>query len=137
MANSLRKFHKFFGIFTLVVFALTGLYMRLNIAHIDITNEKLRMMFRANHIYIMFAGIINIGLGSYLNFNKVNWKKRTQEAGSIFIILATLALIAAFFLDPVSGSLHRSKTRLALISFFLGGLCHFFGGLGLSDQDRQ
>jgi hypothetical protein len=131
MDSKISTIHKTLGIAALIIFILTGLYLRFNIPHIDIANEKLRMMFRANHIYIMFAAALNIGLGSYLCLNSRQWRKIFQLIGSALIMLATLALITAFFLEPARGSLQRPITGYSLFAVFLGAVLHLLGGAKL------
>jgi hypothetical protein len=44
--------HRWVGIATIVAFLITGLYMRLNSPDYYRSDETIRFMFRANHIYI-------------------------------------------------------------------------------------
>ncbi len=45
-----------------------------------LVGEAIRFMFRANHIYILLAGLLNIGMGSYLIFNP----KKVEEKLAIY-----------------------------------------------------
>ncbi|MGH2566714.1 MAG: hypothetical protein ACRDGA_00120 [Bacteroidota bacterium] len=58
--NQLAHSHIVIGIATVVVFLGTGLYMRLNFPDLYESNEAIRYLFRANHLYILFAGLLNI-----------------------------------------------------------------------------
>src|SRR4051812_7423214 len=102
---SLRKFHFYFGLVIFAGFVFTGLYMRLNMASVPQENIPVRMMFRANHIYILFASLLHL----VISFVKSNTTKKSLElTGSIISIAATVTLFAAFFIDPVTNSLQRT-----------------------------
>jgi hypothetical protein len=48
-----RMLHLLVGVLVLVVFLLTGYYMRFHLHHLMEENERLRFSMRGNHIYIL------------------------------------------------------------------------------------
>lgn len=56
----LRNIHSFIGLLIVFHFIRTGVEMRLNLFSIDNNDTLTRMMFRANHIYILFTGLTNL-----------------------------------------------------------------------------
>ena len=115
----LKKFHFYFGLAVFAGFVFTGLYMRLNLAHVPEENVPMRMMFRANHIYILLASLLHLVI-SFVNTNTT--KKSIELTGSIISIIATITLFAAFFIDPITNSLQRDLTRSSVAGLFIGTL---------------
>jgi hypothetical protein len=114
---TLRKFHFYFGLTLFAGFIFTGLYMRFNFANVPHENIPVRMMFRANHIYILLASLIHL-LISFVNTTAT--KKFLELTGSIISIVATVTLFIAFFIDPITNSLQRDITRLSVVGLFAG-----------------
>ena len=87
------------------------------------------MMFRSRHIYILLAGLINLGLGAYLSDRSQGWRKVLQIAGSALVIIASLLMIAAFFYEPPIEGLKRTFTLPAILGLVFGVVCHVLSGL--------
>ena len=66
MKAHLKKVHLIVGLIALVIFPLTGGYMRIYLTDEFAASDRLRFSMRANHIYILFSSLIHISLGSYL-----------------------------------------------------------------------
>ena len=114
---TLKKIHFYFGLLIFAGFVFTGLYMRFNMANVPHENITVRMMFRANHIYILFAALLHLAI-SFVNIHST--KKTLELTGSIISIVATIALFAAFFIDPITNSLQRDVTRASVAGLFAG-----------------
>lgn len=119
----IKRVHVLVGIVTLIMFVATGFYMKLNFPALYQGNETIRMMYRASHIYILFAGLINIVIGSYISVDnaKHNWR---QIVGSILIVSSAILFTTAFFYEPPRGSYQRTFTLLSILSISLGSLFH-------------
>ncbi len=113
----LKKIHFYFGLIIFAGFVFTGLYMRLNLAHVPHENIPVRMMFRANHIYILFAALLHLVI-SFVNINSN--KKSLGLTGSILSIAATITLFISFFIDPITNSLQRELTRFSIYGLLAG-----------------
>ena len=116
---SLKKLHFYFGLVIFAGFVFTGLYMKFNMAKVSHEDIPVRMMFRANHIYILLAALLHLVI-SFVNIHSV--KKYVGLTGSIISIIATLVLFGAFFIDPVTNSLQRDITRVSVAALFTGTL---------------
>lgn len=125
----MKRLHLFVGAFVLVAFLLTGQYM----SHLDVRSglagEGTRMMFRSRHIYILLAGLVNLGVGSYFSRRAGAWRKTLQLIGSFFILVAPLLLLAAFFTEPGVPGLRKYFTLPATIILSTGTLLHAFSGV--------
>ena len=60
----LRALHLGVGLAGVVVFLGTGIYLRMVFPELYATNEALRYVYRANHVYVLFASLIKIGRAS-------------------------------------------------------------------------
>jgi hypothetical protein len=129
MKTRLNLIHTIVGISTVLVFIGTGLLMRFHYTRVYESNHLVRMMFRAIHIYILLAGLLNIAFGIYMFVSDKPKRRRAQLFGSICIISAPFILIVAFFCEPVRGSLERHITLLGIILVLIGTMSHLLAGL--------
>ena len=120
-----QRIHRWVGVVTVVVFLLTGLYMRWRFPGLYETDETIRHLFRANHIYILLAGLLNVGLGLYLTEQDERRRRMLQRVGSALIVAAPVVLLAAFFYEPPQATPERPVTALALFALLIGTLCHY------------
>lgn len=107
--------HWVVGLLTLLIFPLTGQYMRhvVGVSHLDSVS---RLLFRSRHLFLLLAGVANIALSNSQPFH------RAQRVASVLILVAPFFLIAAFFIDPARG-LHSSTVfRLGIYSFWIAGI---------------
>lgn len=111
--------HKIVGIISIVGFAISGMYMRFNVANIDLNDEKLHILFRANHIYILFISIINLLIGFMYHTTK---NRFIFYVASIFIIASTIGLQVAFYIEPINNSLDRPVTANSLYMMLAGSV---------------
>jgi hypothetical protein len=95
----------------------------------EMTDEGTRMMFRSRHIYILLAGLLNLGIGVYLTSRRERWRRRLQLTGSALLIIAPLVMTGAFFYEPTLKGLPSTLTLPALVALILGVLCHFLSGM--------
>src|SRR2546421_6795608 len=99
----IKKIHLLIGVLGVVIFLLTGQYMRHFIHSAMEQSDRLRFSTRANHVYILMSALLNLSLGSYLRMNVVRWRTWLQVIGSLLIIGAIVILIGAFFYEPKDG----------------------------------
>ncbi|MGB7923338.1 MAG: hypothetical protein WCF57_08840 [Pyrinomonadaceae bacterium] len=124
----MKLLHQMFGISVVVIFLLTGQYMEFYYPRIDELNDGARMMLRSRHIYILLAGLLNIGVGAYFSYRQASWRRALQLIGSALIIVATSLLIGAFFYEPQLAGMPRTLTLPGIVALSLGALCHLFSG---------
>ena len=95
----MKSVHLISGIITLVIFALTGQYMAQVIGLPETEFNAQKMMYRASHIYLLWAGLINTCLGVY-------WRPLAlrnpfiQLASSWLLVTCQPVLLLAFFTEP-------------------------------------
>jgi hypothetical protein len=111
-------------IVALLAFLLTGQYMDFHEPKMDVLDAGMRMMFRSRHIYILFAGLLNLAVGAYFVTRDAGWRRGAQRVGSALIILGALLSLVAFVYEPPSVGLQQSFTLPAVVALAIGTLCH-------------
>ena len=124
MGLKIKQCHLVVGVLTVLVFLATGRYMRIGFPELYEGNEVLRYLYRANHIYILCAGLLNLVLGVYVTMSERAWVQRSQVLGSLLILIAPVLLIAAFFVETTEALPSRPLTALGLQGLFGGSLLH-------------
>lgn len=74
--KAMQRFHLIFGFTVVLIFLLTGQCMDKFLHHLVGMSDGPRMLYRSRHIYILMAGLLNVGIGTYLTY------ERTQLAES-------------------------------------------------------
>jgi peptidoglycan/LPS O-acetylase OafA/YrhL len=123
----MKTLHRIFGVLVILAFLLTGQVMEYH--RVREMDDGARMMFRSRHIFILFAGLINLGVGVYFVYWRERWRKVLQMTGSMLLIIASLMLTIAFFYEPALKGLQRPLTLPALVALIIGVFCHLFSGV--------
>ena len=92
----------------------------------------MRLLYRSTHIYILGAGLVNMGIGSYYVARIGRWQRVVQMIGSVFIIIPPVLLLLAFFTEPLLTHLQRPYTRPAIIMLAIGTLLHLISAVPTS-----
>jgi hypothetical protein len=119
--------HRGVGVATIAAFIGTGIYLKLRGPDLFETDEMVRYIYRANHVYILFAGLLNLSVGAYLCMHARRWRRNLQVAGSIMLLIAPVILVLAFVYEPGSASPQRPMTSAGVMLLFLAILCHLPG----------
>ena len=118
----MKTLHNVVGFGGLLVFLVTGLYMKTQFPALYDGNEASRMMFRASHIYLLLAALLNIVVAN---------QSLPQLRQSLHIVwtLASLLLVAApmlfcigFFYESPSYNIGRPFTVWAVWGMLVGVL---------------
>jgi hypothetical protein len=125
----MKLFHIMFGVAVFIVFLLTGQYMDRYFHHLVGMPDGPRLLYRTRHIFILFSGLLNVGIGVYLVQRPKGWQRILQLLGSILITLASLLLILAFFYDTTRGDLRAPLSHWAIYAIAVGTLFHLFSSL--------
>ena len=125
----MKKFHQLFGIFLVVVFLLTGQYMNRYLGHLRGMPDGPRMLYRTRHIFILLAGLLNLGIGSYFTYRTELWRRMLQALGSALIVIAPVLFIVAFFYEPKLSNLDTPLSHWGMYTIAVGTLCHLFSAL--------
>lgn len=137
MLHKMRKLHLVFGIFVLLAFLLTGQYMDKYYHHMAGMPDAPRLLYRTRHIFILLAGLINLGLGAYLTYRSQLWRRILQLLGSGFILLASLLFIAAFFYEPGLSNLYTPLSHWGAYAILAGMIFHLLSGIGQEGRARE
>lgn len=116
---NINKIHIVVGSLTLLMFLITGVFMKINFPEIYSSTEIIRYQFRANHIYILMSGLLNLVAGLYIRPDYKHWRKFFSGLSTAAIILSSIILVIAFFVEPIKASAIRPLTfsGIALIVF--------------------
>jgi hypothetical protein len=124
----MKVLHLIVGLLLVVIFLLTGQYMLFHNPKMEELSDGMRMLFRSRHIYILLAGLLNLGIGSYFSYRQQRWRRVLQIIGSCFIIGAPFLSVGAFFHEPQLPGLRGPLTLPAIIALFVGTFLHLLSG---------
>jgi hypothetical protein len=133
---ALKRIHFYFGLIVVTHFVITGLLMRWNFFSIGSEDTTVRMMFRANHIYILFSGLVHLLISHSLRNNA----NAFHLVASGVLVLATIGISASFYIDPIKhidlspGLIQRKLTGYSVIGCLVGTALHL---LLLQLHDRK
>jgi hypothetical protein len=119
--DRLRLAHLWLGLGGLAVFLYTGLYMRRQFPEAYAVNEAVRYLFRANHVYMLFAALLNLTLGLHLSSGA---RGKTTFPASVLVAVSAPLLVFAFFLEAPKASPERPITVLGIVCAAGGTLVH-------------
>ena len=122
----MKRFHQLFGILVVVAFLLTGQYMDKYLGHLQGMPDGPRMLYRTRHIFILLAGLINLGIGSYFTYRLQLGQRLLQTLGSALIVIATVLFIVAFFYEPELSGLYTPLSHKGMYMIAIGTLLHLF-----------
>jgi len=122
--------HVTLGLAALIVFVGTGAYMHFRYDHLRGMTDATRLLFRSTHIYLLFAALLNLGIGLHLQAATVRWARLAQGLGSTLILLAPLLFLAAFLSEPWLGDLQRPWSRPGIYACLAGVLLHLVARKG-------
>jgi hypothetical protein len=97
--------------------------MRVNYFSIEPQDTLVRMMLRANHIYILFSGLINLLISYSLQESKTS---NLHFVASGILILTTIVISVSFYIDPINHLdltthfIQRKLTGYSVQGFLLG-----------------
>jgi hypothetical protein len=127
----MRKLHLVFGIFVLIAFLLTGQYMDKYYNHMVGVPDGIRLLYRTRHIFILLAGLLNLGVAAYFICRPQLWRRILQLSGSGLIFIASLLFIAAFFYEPTLTDFYTPLSHWGTYTMATGIVLHVLSGVGL------
>jgi hypothetical protein len=125
----LKGAHLTVGWLALGIFALSGVYLRVKAPSVYLGDELSHMMFIANHIYILMAGIANVAIGRYITPLENKLGKQLQTLGMGLMMAGSVVLIYAFTLEPMLGSMDRPRTHIGIFLLAGGMVAHMLSGM--------
>jgi len=88
-------------------------------------NEAVRYMYRANHVYVLLASLINVAIGIYCRGSRPGWRGIVARTGSALALAAPLVLLYAFFAEPPHGVPERPVTLIGIAMLLAGVLAQW------------
>lgn len=125
----MHKLHLWTGLAAIAVFLSTGLYMATLFPELYGGNEAIRFQFRANHVYILMAGLINVVAARNIRPDYSGWRVPVSWLSGIALLAAPFVLIAAFFIEPIHGSAQRPLTLYGVVALAVGVALLYLPGL--------
>src|SRR6185369_2373333 len=122
----MKKAHLIFGILIVVSFLLTGQYMDKYYHHLAGMPDGPRLLYRTRHIFILLAGLLNLGIGSYFTYRSMMWGVVLQVFGSGLIVIASILFVVAFFYEPTLTNLYTPLSHWGMYLILAGTALHFF-----------
>ncbi|HEX6650565.1 MAG TPA: hypothetical protein VF075_13535 [Pyrinomonadaceae bacterium] len=124
----MKKVHLIFGVCVLVAFLLTGQYMDKVYNHMHGVPDAQRLLFRTRHIFILLAGLLNLGIGAYFTYRIDTWRRTVQLLGSLLIFAASFLFLIAFFYEPHLDNLRTPLSHWGTYTIAVGALLHVISG---------
>lgn len=125
----MKRFHLVFGVVILVAFLLTGQYMDRVHEHLHNMADGPRMLYRTRHIFILFSGLLHVGLGTYFRYRVDARRRLLQMLGSALVTIASVLFIIAFFYEPHLTDLYAPLSKAGVIMIAIGALLHPLSGI--------
>ena len=126
----MRRFHLIFGLVLVVAFVLTGQYMDRVHHHLQEMPDGPRMLYRSRHIYILLAGLLHLGIGNYFHYQTDSLRRTLQLLGSLFITIASVLFLVAFFYEPNLADLYAPVTKKGIYLIVGGVVLHLLSSVG-------
>jgi hypothetical protein len=111
-----------------VAFLLTGQYMDKYFNHLVGMPDGPRLLYRTRHIFILMAGLLNLGIGAYFTYRGETWRRVLQLIGSLLIVAASFLFLIAFFYEPNLTNLHTPLSHWGTYIIATGVLLHIISG---------
>lgn len=94
-----------------------------------VIDQELRILMRSRHIYILFAGLIHLGLGMYFMWCTRRLARVFQVVGSALLLASGVLLVWAFVSETYY--LHRfsESSRQGIYAALTGVLVHVIAAL--------
>ncbi|MDQ3062272.1 MAG: hypothetical protein M3R14_05340 [Acidobacteriota bacterium] len=128
--------HLVLGIIFVIIFLVTGKFMRVDFPDKEIIPQDFRLLMRSRHIYILFSSFVHILLGVYLQIETRIWRKTLQLFGSTLLITGSIFLVWAFVYETYTTKTF-SEASLWGIYLSLGGtILHLVGGFKVKKVEK-
>ena len=108
----------------MLAFLLTGQYMDKYFNHLVGMPDGPRLLYRTRHIFILLAGLLNLGIGAYFTYRTETWRRVLQLLGSLLIIAAPVLFLIAFFYEPNLTGLHTPLSHWGTYIIAAGVVLH-------------
>ena len=111
---NLRNVHTIAGVLMGILFLVSGFYLLFNIHSDTSVPVSQHMMYRANHIYLLFSSLCHLLMIPYFVSYNLVWANRVKYSISIMMLLSSILLMLAFIKEPITNSLDRPMSAWGL-----------------------
>lgn len=108
------------GVLTLAVFVCTGVYMMAIWDQLADMPPAERIAHRANHVYILFAALVNLAASTYGAVPMRGFRRILHVAGAILILISPALTVLAFILERTDTTAYRPWTMVATFAASFG-----------------
>jgi hypothetical protein len=125
---TLRQLHLAVGIAAVGAFLATGLYMHFALAHLAELEDFPRSLYRSGHIYLLYAALLNLVIGTYLTEARPRMRRNLQWAGSGLLLVSPVLFLYGFVVETPLGSVERTWTQWSIFGSTAGVVLHALFG---------
>jgi hypothetical protein len=94
--------------------------MRFGLNDLDGLDPFGHLLYRSNHIYLLFSALLNVVLGLHSAPAPPLGRSWARLLGSSLVLVDAALLVVAFFLEPRRGELDRPLTFIAVVGTAVG-----------------
>jgi hypothetical protein len=122
---TIRSLHLLVGVAGVLAFLGTGAYMATHFPAAYESDEAIRYLYRANHVYLLLGSLINVAVGIYRPESRPGWRGRVGLVGSALLLAAPLLLLYAFFFEAPIATSERAATFFGVLMLLIGALAQW------------
>jgi len=122
---TIKSLHLLVGVGGILAFLGTGAYMATHFPAAYESDEAIRYLYRANHVYLLLGSLINIAVGIYRPGTLPGWRGRVGVVGSALLLAAPLLLLYAFFFEAPTATPERAATFFGVLMLLIGVLAQW------------
>jgi hypothetical protein len=109
-----KRAHWITGTATLVVFLLTGAYMRwIRVPAVPQLDDVTRAVYRSRHLFILLSALLNLALAL-----APSAQQRSRQIVSAIVLAAPILFLTAFIVEPAQGIHGAPFSQIALYLLF-------------------
>jgi predicted small integral membrane protein len=124
-ATTVRALHLVVGVGGVLAFLGTGAYMATHFPAAYQSDEAIRYLYRANHVYLLLGSLVNIAVGIYRTDTRPGWRGIVGLAGSALLLVALPVLLYAFFFEAPVATPERAATFFGVLMLLIGALAQW------------
>jgi hypothetical protein len=126
---ALKAWQRWVGVAAVVAFLGTGWVLMLHRPPMERLADGARMLLRSGHVYLLFAGLLNMALGS-TPAPRGRRRRRAALSGTAVAMGSPVALLAGFFIESNRGIMERPLTSVGVVAAFVGTLLVWLASAG-------
>lgn len=131
--SKLKWLHLVVGVFVLLAFLGTGQFMDRRLDHLVGMPDAPRALYRSSHIYILFSGLLNLVLGTYVTPSGSPVGRLVQYLGSALLLAPAGLFLYGFFVETPLALIERPMIRRGIYWSLYGALLHGVAGLAVRE----